>query len=214
MDVGGRFLAAGNVEITTARRAAPHEHRVPTLGQQRLEAVDAFAALKLDTEIEDVIAFLVDDGFGQAKARDLRADHAARLRILVEHDAVIAEWGEIPRDRERGGAAAHERNALAVLDRRRLGQALADIVLEVGGDPFEPTDRDRLVLHAHAPAGRLAGPVAGIAPDRRYRVPLRDKVVALRDIKTEVELGYDPDLALKEDFVAQFAFGEGLRHEI
>jgi len=37
-----------------------------------------------------------------------------------------------------------------------------------------------------------------LAPDRRYRVPLRDKVVALRDIKTEVELGYDPDLALKE----------------
>src|SRR6516165_6802119 len=37
-----------------------------------------------------------------------------------------------------------------------------------------------------------------IAPDRRYRVPLRDKVVALRDIKAEVELGYDFDLALKE----------------
>jgi formate dehydrogenase (NADP+) beta subunit len=37
-----------------------------------------------------------------------------------------------------------------------------------------------------------------IAPDKRYRVPLRDKVVALRDIKAEVELGYDVDLALKE----------------
>jgi formate dehydrogenase (NADP+) beta subunit len=37
-----------------------------------------------------------------------------------------------------------------------------------------------------------------IAPDRRYRVPLRDKVVALRDIKAEVELGYDLNLALKE----------------
>jgi formate dehydrogenase (NADP+) beta subunit len=37
-----------------------------------------------------------------------------------------------------------------------------------------------------------------IAPDRRYRVPLRDKVVALRDIKAEVELGYDITLALKE----------------
>jgi len=34
--------------------------------------------------------------------------------------------------------------------------------------------------------------------DRRYRVPLRDKVVALRDIKAEVELGYDVELALKE----------------
>ena len=37
-----------------------------------------------------------------------------------------------------------------------------------------------------------------IAPDKRYRVPLRDKVVALRDIKAEVELGYDVKLALKE----------------
>src|ERR1700726_2691659 len=39
-----------------------------------------------------------------------------------------------------------------------------------------------------------------IALDRRYRVPLRDKVVALRDIKAEVELGYDPELALKEAY--------------
>ncbi len=37
-----------------------------------------------------------------------------------------------------------------------------------------------------------------IAPDRRYRVPLREKVIALRDIKAEVELGYDFELALKE----------------
>jgi ferredoxin len=37
-----------------------------------------------------------------------------------------------------------------------------------------------------------------IAPDLRYRVPLRDKVIALRDIKTEVELGYDDALAFKE----------------
>jgi len=37
-----------------------------------------------------------------------------------------------------------------------------------------------------------------ISPDKRLRVPLRDKVVALRDIKAEVELGYDVELALKE----------------
>ena len=37
-----------------------------------------------------------------------------------------------------------------------------------------------------------------IALDKRYRVPLRDKVVALRDIKAEVELGFDLELALKE----------------
>jgi len=37
-----------------------------------------------------------------------------------------------------------------------------------------------------------------IALDKRYKVPLRDKVVALKDIKAEVELGFDPQLALAE----------------
>jgi len=37
-----------------------------------------------------------------------------------------------------------------------------------------------------------------IALDRRYKVPLRDKVVALKDIKAEVELGFDQQLALSE----------------
>jgi formate dehydrogenase beta subunit len=37
-----------------------------------------------------------------------------------------------------------------------------------------------------------------ITLDKRYRVPLRDKVIALRDIRTEVELGYDERLAFNE----------------
>jgi formate dehydrogenase (NADP+) beta subunit len=37
-----------------------------------------------------------------------------------------------------------------------------------------------------------------IALDNRYKVPLRDKVVALKDIKAEVELGFDVELAIKE----------------
>jgi len=37
-----------------------------------------------------------------------------------------------------------------------------------------------------------------IALDKRYKVPLRDKVVALKDIKAEVELGFDAELALSE----------------
>jgi NADPH-dependent glutamate synthase beta subunit-like oxidoreductase len=39
-----------------------------------------------------------------------------------------------------------------------------------------------------------------ISPDVRYRVPLRDKLIALADIKAEVELGYDPKLALSEAY--------------
>ena len=37
-----------------------------------------------------------------------------------------------------------------------------------------------------------------ITNDRRYRVPLRDKTESLRNVKLEVELGFDRDLALKE----------------
>src|SRR5947208_10900696 len=37
-----------------------------------------------------------------------------------------------------------------------------------------------------------------ISNDKRFRVPHRDKVVALRDIRAEVELGYDIKLALGE----------------
>jgi NADPH-dependent glutamate synthase beta subunit-like oxidoreductase len=34
--------------------------------------------------------------------------------------------------------------------------------------------------------------------DKRYRVPLREKAIALKDIKMEVELGFDPVLAFRE----------------
>jgi formate dehydrogenase beta subunit len=37
-----------------------------------------------------------------------------------------------------------------------------------------------------------------IEVDKRYKVPLRDKVVALKDIKAEVELGFDEVLAFRE----------------
>jgi NADPH-dependent glutamate synthase beta subunit-like oxidoreductase len=37
-----------------------------------------------------------------------------------------------------------------------------------------------------------------IHPDKRYRVPLKDTVIALKDIRTEVELGFDPRLAYSE----------------
>jgi NADPH-dependent glutamate synthase beta subunit-like oxidoreductase len=37
-----------------------------------------------------------------------------------------------------------------------------------------------------------------ISGDKRFRVPLRDKVVTLKDIKAEVELGFDPQLAFAE----------------
>ena len=123
MDVGGGFLAAGNVEVAAARRAGADEDRVEALAEQLLHAVDVLAAAELDAEVEDVAALLVDHAVGQAELRNLRADHAAGALVAVEHDAFIAERREVARDRERGGAGADQRDALAVLRCRRLAAA-------------------------------------------------------------------------------------------
>jgi len=37
-----------------------------------------------------------------------------------------------------------------------------------------------------------------VAPDPRFKVPLKELTIALRDIRQEVELGFDPELAWKE----------------
>ena len=37
-----------------------------------------------------------------------------------------------------------------------------------------------------------------VAPEARFKVPLKDITIALKDIREEVELGFDPDLAWKE----------------
>jgi formate dehydrogenase beta subunit len=37
-----------------------------------------------------------------------------------------------------------------------------------------------------------------VSNDQRYRVPMREKTEALRDVRLEVELGFDRELALKE----------------
>src|SRR5208282_1827332 len=161
MDVLSRFVATGDVEVAAARRAAADENRVKPFGQQRLHAVDALAADKGDAEIEDVVAFLVDHAFRQAEFRNLRAHHAAGRRVQVKHDAVVTHRREVARHGERSGAAADQRDALAVLAGGRFGQAGADVVLVVGGDALESADRDGVLLDAAAPAGGLARSVAG-----------------------------------------------------
>jgi formate dehydrogenase (NADP+) beta subunit len=66
---------------------------------------------------------------------------------------------------------------------------------------------DENIADRPLPAGELISQKMGIhewsydndiALDKRYKVPLRDKIVALKNIKAEVELGFDIGLAVKE----------------
>ena len=176
VDVRRGLLAARDREVAAARRARADEDRVPVLGEQRLHRIDPRAAAELDAEPQHVAGLLVDHFLGQAKARDLRADHAAGLRIAVEDDDLVAERRQIARDGQRGRPAADADDALAVRRRDDARQVLGDVVLVVGGDALQAADRDRLgllglrFLDPAAPAGGLAGPVAGAPEDAREDV--------------------------------------------
>ncbi len=172
MDMPGRGVAARQIEIAPARRAAADEDRIEFFREQRLHAADRGAEARLDAKIEDIAHLLVDHRLGQAEFGDLAADHAPRRAQGIEQHDLVALGGEIARDGERGRSGADQGDALAVAARRRARQAGADITLIVGGDALEPADRDRFLLHPSAPAGRLARTVAGAPENPREHVGL------------------------------------------
>src|SRR5207244_10144354 len=179
VDVLRGFPAPGNVEIAPARRARADEDRVIALLDQLFHAVDFHTAPEFDSEIQDVAHFLVDHFHRQAEARDLRPDHAARARVLVEYGDVVAERREVARDGERRGPGADARDPFPVFLRGGLGHPRLDVALVVGGDALQAADRHGLgllavvLLDAAAPAGGLAGTVAGAAENsgKDLRVP-------------------------------------------
>src|SRR6478735_1485 len=127
------------------RRARADEDGVPAVGEEGAHGVDPRAAAKLDAELEHVAGLLVDHFLGQAKARDLRTDHSARLGVTVEDDDFVAERRQVAGDGQRRRTATDAGDPLAVA-RRDARQVLDDVVLEVGGDALEAADRDRLGL--------------------------------------------------------------------
>ncbi|HEY2482726.1 MAG TPA: hypothetical protein VGI30_11090, partial [Caulobacteraceae bacterium] len=66
------------------RGAGTDEYGVEILLQEGLQAVDALALAQGHAQVGDVADLLVDHAFRQAEARDLAADHAARLRVGVD----------------------------------------------------------------------------------------------------------------------------------
>ena len=72
---------------------------------------------------ERVADLLVDDLVGQAKLRDLAAHHSAGARIGIEDDDLVADRGEIARDRQRSRAGPDAGDALAVSLGGRLAAA-------------------------------------------------------------------------------------------
>ena len=85
-------------------------------------------------------------------------------------------------------AVAHGHDAAISIDKMCRGEEI-----EVRPDPFVQMASQKMGIHEWSYDNE-------ITLDQRFKVPLREKAVALRDIKAEVELGFDPELALKEAY--------------
>ncbi len=199
VDLLRRFLAAWNVQVAPARRARPDEDRVELLSEQRLHRFDPRAAVELDAEPEHVTRLLVDHFLRQPEPGNLRSDHSASLRVLVEDGDVVAERRQVARDRQRGRTGADTGHAPAVHGAEPFGQPTRDVVLEVGGDALQSADGDRLgtlgliLFDPSAPARWFTWPVAGAPkdPGEDIRLPVdhvgvgetagRDQADVLRD---------------------------------
>jgi ferredoxin len=83
-------------------------------------------------------------------------------------------------------AVAHGHEAAVSIDKMLNGEDIADRPL-----PAVEVISQKMGIHEWSYDN-------AIEPDLRFKVPLRDLNVALKDIKAEVELGFDANLALKE----------------
>ncbi len=85
-------------------------------------------------------------------------------------------------------AVAHGRDAAISIDKHCRGETIAD-----RPPPSVAVGSQKMGIHEWSYDNE-------ISLDKRYRVPLRDKAIALKDIKAEVELGFDPQQALNEAY--------------
>ena len=83
-------------------------------------------------------------------------------------------------------AVAHGRDAAISIDRFCNGQDVAD-----RPPPATSLVSQKMGIHEWSYDNDISN-------DRRFRVPLRDKVVALKDVRVEVELGFDRALGYRE----------------
>jgi NADPH-dependent glutamate synthase beta subunit-like oxidoreductase len=85
-------------------------------------------------------------------------------------------------------AVAHGHDAAISIDRMCRGEDI-----DLRPDPFVAMASQKMGIHEWSYDNE-------ITLDQRFKVPLREKAIALRDIKAEVELGFNPELALKEAY--------------
>ncbi len=104
---------------------------------------------------------------------------STRREVLFGGDAALGPKNII-------WAVAHGHDAAISIDRLCHGEPLSD-----RPPPHVNLVSQKMGIHEWSYDNQ-------VAPDARYKVPLKELTIALKDIRQEVEIGFDPQLAWKE----------------
>ncbi len=110
---------------------------------------------------------------------DPRTMQSTRPDVLFGGDAAFGPKNII-------WAVAHGHEAAVSIDRLCHGESVQD-----RPSPLVNLVSQKMGIHEWSYDNQ-------VAPEPRFKVPLKDLAIALRDIRQEVELGFDPELAWKE----------------
>src|SRR5580658_941436 len=141
----------------------------------------------MNANVQDHADLFVEHALRQAERWNIAAHEPAGHAILLEDRHVIAERRQIIADGQRGRTGTDAGNALAVLDRRRLGQQPLEVAFEVGRDALETADGYRLVLDATAATRRFTWPVAYATENAReyVRFPIQHIGVGVSTLRDQ-----------------------------
>ncbi|GBF30345.1 hypothetical protein MnTg04_00286 [bacterium MnTg04] len=184
-------VAARDFQVAATRRARTDKYRIEILLEQVFHAGDLVTEPQIRAHVHDHVDFFVQHLGRQAKRRDIGAHQATGGIEFFENHNFVAHRQQVIGHRQRCAASTDHGNLFAILLLGRFRQAIADVVTQIGGDPFQATNGNRFFLDPDTTASRLARPVADSAQDagKHIRLPIQHVGVV------ESTLGDQPDIA-------------------
>lgn len=123
--------------------------------------------LGMDTQIQNIPNFLIQNTFREAERRDLTAHHATSSGLFVIKMNFVTQRRQVARYGERCWAAADERYFFPVFREGAFGHQCFHVAFKICSNAFESANSNGFFLHAPTPTCGLAWPVAG-APEHPW----------------------------------------------
>src|SRR5690606_32561096 len=100
------FFSSGNIEIAPFWRSRSDKYSIVIFLQHLLHAFHKSVEMRVNTHIEDIIHFLIQNRFGKAEGRYLCAHHTTAFVPLIIQVDFITQRSEVSGNSQRSRSSA------------------------------------------------------------------------------------------------------------